>query len=129
MGYLFGNLLVGATCALSACATPESRFAAQEERCREEMVARYRPGSGWREPQDKLGSFKLWEFASPAPDGFSDLALARARRQSADVRSCWWGFVARQGLGGSFGFVGSFVDYVFLDSDDRVIVAYRRFFD
>jgi hypothetical protein len=24
---------------------------------------------------------------------------------------------------------GSFVDYVFLDSDDRVVVAYRRLFD
>jgi hypothetical protein len=93
------------------------------------MLARYPPGSAWREPQDRLGSFKLWSVVAPAPDGFAELALARARAQGADLSSCWWGCVARLTLGSSFGAVGSFVDYVLLDSDDRVVVAYRRYFD
>lgn len=129
MRSLSRSLLIGAACAFGSCATPETRFTSQEERYRDEMVARYPAGTAWREPQDKLGTFKLWQLGAPAPDGFAEFALARARTQNADLRSCWWGFVARTTLGTSLGSMGSFVDYVFLDTDDRVIVAYRRFFD
>ena len=128
MGVLFRTLLIGAACVAGSCRTPETRFTSQEELHRD-LVARYPPGSTWREPQDKLGTFELWQIGEPAPDAFAEIALARSRTESEDVRGCWWGFVARQTLGTSFGAMGSFVDYVFVDSGDRVIVAYRRFFD
>jgi hypothetical protein len=96
---------------------------------RDQVLARYPPGQPWREPTDKLRSFERWLLGSPAPDGFAEEALARARTQSNHLRTCWWGFVARQTIGFSLGALGSFVDYVFLDSDDRVVVAYRRLRD
>lgn len=129
MARLRRSLLIGGACALTSCATPETYFASQEEQHRQELLARYPSGSAWREPKDKLGTFKLWQLAPPAPDGFAELALARARTQKFDLRSCWWGHVARLTLGSSFGAMGIWVDYVFLDSGDRVVVAYRRFLD
>lgn len=123
------SLVIGVVLTLVSCATPESRFAAQEEQYRQELRSLYRPGSQWREPGNKLGSFELWQLAAPAPDGFAELALAHARAQSDDLRGCWLGFVARETLGSSFGAVGAFRDYVFVDSHDRVVVAYRRFID
>lgn len=123
-----------AACAISACTTPESRFTSQELRYREDMLARYPPASEWREQHDQFGAFQRWLLTQPAPDSFAEHALAGARTHSTDVVSCRWGLVARPTLGPSFGGLaaaatGSFVDYVFLDADERVVVGYRRFFD
>ena len=126
---LFAHSLTGLACLLSSCATQQSRFAAQEEHYHQEMLTRYRPGSRWLEPQDRLRGFSVWDLTSPAPGGFAELALAQARTHSGDLRSCRWGWVARQTHGSSFGAMGIFVDYVFLDSEERVVIAFRRFLD
>jgi hypothetical protein len=124
------SLLIVVVCTLNSCRSPESRFASMEEMYRDDMVAWYPPGSDWCGPRDKwFGEFTCWQLDDPAPDLFAKLSLAHARARSSDLRSCWWGRVPRITLGSSFGAMGLYVDYVFLDSADRVVVAYRRFLD
>jgi hypothetical protein len=57
------------------------------------------------------------------------LALDRARSQPDDVALCKHGAVPRLTPGSSLGAIGIFEDYVFLNSQGRVLVAFRRFVD
>ena len=63
------------------------------------------------------------------PDGFAAFALERARSQHDGVVFCRYGWVPRLTRGSSLGAAGIFIDYVFLDSEERVLVAFRRFID
>ena len=100
------------------------------------MADRYPQGLPWSAPRDALGVFATWmptdtEWAAVpiADDGFASLALDRARSQHDDVALCKCGGVPRLTLGSSLGAVGIYEDYVFLDSQGRVLVAFRRFID
>ena len=114
---------------LSACRTPTEWFDDQEVGYRDHLAARYPKGSQWCEPQDKLGPFATWTTDSPSPDRFSERALERAVELGYRPSSCRLGAVARTSLGTSFGAIGIFHDYVFLDGHDRILVAFRRFVD
>ncbi|MBZ0153265.1 MAG: hypothetical protein K8J09_17205 [Planctomycetes bacterium] len=116
-------------CVAVACATTEGRFNAQESAHRAVLARRYPPGSQWRAPRDALGDFADWIVADPAPGGFAALALDRARAQHDDVSLCKYGDVPRLTLGSSLGAIGICEDYIFLDSQGCVLVAFRRFID
>lgn len=116
-------------CAVVACATTEDRFNAQESAHRAVLSHRYPSGAHWSAPRDAMRDFSDWRLTEPAPDGFAVLALDRARSQHDDVARCKYGAVPRLTLGSSLGAMGVYEDYVFLDSQGRVLVAFRRFID
>ena len=116
-------------CAAVACSTASDRFSAQESAYRSPLSERYPPGSRWTEPRDAFSSFANWTLTEPAPDPFAALALARAGSQHGNVVRCRYGEVPRLTRGSSLGAMGIFTDYVFLDGEDRVLVAFRCFID
>lgn len=130
MSHRASALLLVCMSLATACVSPETRFRRSEESYRDTMAARYLAGSTWVEPDDKVGTFTRWNLTEPAPDGFAARALEEARRRHGDVvTACEYGAVLRTSLGSSFGAFGLFVDYVFLDADERVLVAYRCWLD
>lgn len=122
-------LCLGVLGLLSACRAPTEWFDDQEVGYRDHLAARYPHGSQWCEPQDELGPFAIWRTDDPSPDWFSARALERALELGHRPSSCRLGAVARTSLGTSFGAVGICHDYVFLDGQDRILVAFRRFVD
>lgn len=113
----------------SACVSTESAFQFSEAEYRDELERRYPAGTPWGEPNDQLGPFEHWDLSAPAPDGFAEHALAHVRRNGRPVAACVFGFVPRWGWGSSIGAFGIWCDYVFLDAERRIVVAFRRFFD
>jgi hypothetical protein len=122
-------MLLGILGLLSACRTPIDWFDGQELGYRAHLAARYPKGSQWCEPQDKLGPFATWTTDSPSPDRFSARALERALELGYRPSSCRLGAVARTSPGRSLGAIGILHDYVCLDGQDRILVAFRRFVD
>lgn len=129
MSLCSAGLSILIACAAVACATTEDRFSAQESAHRTILAHRYPSGSQWSAPRDALGDFADWMVSDPAPGAFAALALDRARAQHDDVALCKYGGVPRLTLGSSLGAIGIYEDYVFLDSQGCVLVAFRRFLD
>lgn len=89
---------------------------------------RYPPGASVE--QLPCVGFDRWDLSSPAPDRFAELGLAEARGgDGMTPTSCMSAEVPRRGPASSLGAFGLWQDYVFLDSRDRVLIAFRRWVD
>ncbi len=114
----------------AACTTSAERFRRSEIDNRAELAARYPAGQLWALPEGSLGAWERWSLSEPAPSGFAELALAAARVKLPQAPShCWHGLVDRFAGASIPGGIGCWCDIVFVDADDRVLVAYRCFID
>ena len=110
------------------CVSTESAFEASKQAYGGELALRY--PTGVLIEQLPCASFDRWDLSSPPPDRFAELGLADARGDSGvSPASCVFGEVLRPGPASSLGAFGFWQDYVFLDSHDRVLVAFRRWVD
>ena len=118
--------------ALAACRgfDLQTYFERSEAEHREEMTAMYPVGTPRRELTGWIEEFDSWDVNNPAPDRFAAIALQHTRSiTDHQVKTCISGLVLRTSYLSTFGAFGLWQDYVFLDSDDQVVVAYRRWVD
>lgn len=123
------SLLLAFTAVTSACVSAESAFLRSEADHRDELARRYPTGTRWGEPADWMSVFARWDLSDQAPDWFAQLALGTVQRRRLPAVACVYGFVPRWGSASLFGPAGAWCDYVFLDAEDRIVVAFRRFVD
>ncbi|MFT4514929.1 MAG: hypothetical protein ACI89X_003571 [Planctomycetota bacterium] len=74
--------------------------------------------------------FDRCDLTSQAPDRFAEFGLEHAYATShATPASCGFGEVLRPGPASCLGAFEGWQDYVFLDAQDRVLVAFRAWVD
>ena len=112
----------------AACVSVESAFESSNQAYASELALRYPVGTALEHVP--CAGFERWNLSMPVPDRFAELGLAKAKEASgAKPASCVFGEVLRLGPTSSLGAFGMWQDYVFLDSRDRVLVAFRRWVD
>ena len=129
------GFLALAVCAAASCSSWEEqsweeRFDALQASSREELTSLYPVGARFEPDANRFfRAFERWDLDAAPPSQFADFLLARVRTSHNAAVACWYGEIPRLTAGSSVGAFGIWADYVFVDDDRRVLVAWRQFVD